>query len=235
MNTHVNFIKKTSYYFLLLLFSLNTYAKQDSLILEVKQDGLDKKLTGIDTTKIPNGIVINDYDNGYKLIQMKGEEKPFIERNMMVIVVFVLLLLIVILVLRLVKIKSLKKNKLMSSYKISNKEVTKLSEKLNSLMKDKELFLDNELSLKLLSKEMNINEKKLSHFINEHMQTSFYDYINDYRLRKFTNSLEEGKLENYSIMGLAKDAGFKSKTVFYRAFNKKFQCSPSEYLSKTKK
>lgn len=91
-------------------------------------------------------------------------------------------------------------------------------------------YLNTELSLGELAKLIGTTDKKLSTLLNQNMRTNFYDYVNSFRIADFKKRVEEGKLMHLSIVGLALECGFKSKSSFYRAFKKEAGVSPSEFM-----
>lgn len=114
---------------------------------------------------------------------------------------------------------------------LSNGESKQIVEALSRTMSDGQLFLQQDLNLRSLSKELNISDKKLSTLLNQHLKTSFTDYVNGFRVQHFVDSAEAGKLQQLSITGLANKSGFSSKTTFYRAFKKIKGCTPTDYLN----
>lgn len=110
-------------------------------------------------------------------------------------------------------------------------EATALSLKLNEVMAEEKPFLNEELTLKELAEALNTSDKKLSMLLNQHLETNFYDYLNKLRVEAFIEKLKSKTHANYSMIGLASESGFKSKSSFYRIFNKEKGMSPSAFKS----
>lgn len=116
---------------------------------------------------------------------------------------------------------------------IENSQLIK--ENLEKTMQQEQLFLDPELTLRSLAKKIDISERKLSTILNEVMNTSFYDFVNAYRIQEAIERLSSEKYSNYSISGIGEMCGFKSKSTFYRVFKKKTGFSPAAYIANRKK
>ena len=105
------------------------------------------------------------------------------------------------------------------------------------LLKDKLLdyldattpYLNPDLSLKDLAEGMGLPPYQISQLINESLQTNFYDLINQYRISTFKERVINPKYSHMSILGIALDCGFNSKSGFYKVFKKQTGMSPSEY------
>ncbi|SRR6056297_92145 len=109
-------------------------------------------------------------------------------------------------------------------------EAAALKQNLEDVLRQNRIYLNQELSLAELAKHVDTTDKKLSTLLNQNLQTNFYDYINTFRITAFKKSVSEGKLEHLSIVGLAFQCGFKSKSSFYRAFKKQTGMSPSQFI-----
>lgn len=105
-----------------------------------------------------------------------------------------------------------------------------LRNQLNTLMDDEKIFLDPELSLDSLSDQLDIHANYLSQFINEELGATFYDYINNSRIREFIRRKSLPENQRFTILALAYDCGFNSKSSFNRHFKKVTGKSPSEYF-----
>jgi len=117
----------------------------------------------------------------------------------------------------------------------SSKEIETIKEKLNELLEIDKIFLDDELNLTDLSDKIGISNKKLSELLNQHLNTNFYNLINDYRISEVLKKFEKGDPNKYTIVSIANDCGFQSKASFYRIFKQKTGVSPSEYIKKITK
>lgn len=93
-------------------------------------------------------------------------------------------------------------------------------------------FLEPECSLSSLAKEFNTNTAYLSKYINEILNTSFNQLINEYRIVDFIERVKvdkEGR-KTFTLDHLASLSGFSSKSTFIRAFKKQTGLAPSVFL-----
>lgn len=108
-------------------------------------------------------------------------------------------------------------------------EMEKLKIELDLLVQEKKPFLNEELTLSSLADKLEISDKKLSTLLNQNMETSFYDYINGYRVEEVKKRLALPDSNTYTILAIAYDCGFKSKSSFNRIFKNNTHLAPSEY------
>ncbi|OOG17186.1 hypothetical protein BWD42_17180 [Sphingobacterium sp. CZ-UAM] len=101
--------------------------------------------------------------------------------------------------------------------------------KLNTIMKEQKCYQDPELTLGDLAKILDVHPVILSQIINSREEKSFYDYVNTYRVEAFKELLSRPESRQYTLLGLAFECGFNSKTSFNRNFKKITQLSPSAY------
>lgn len=112
----------------------------------------------------------------------------------------------------------------------TNEETILLEQKIKHILENEKLFLDETLSLKRLSVSLNISDKKLSSFLNNHLNTKFKDYINFYRVAEVKEKLKSQEYAKYTLFAIANECGFNSKASFYRVFKKHTGVSPSQYI-----
>jgi AraC-like DNA-binding protein len=110
-----------------------------------------------------------------------------------------------------------------------------ISNKIIDLMSNKKLFLNSELSLNDLAEELGMHKNYVSFTINEVFKVNFYQLINQYRIEEAKRLLSDVKYNNYSIEGIAKTCGFKTRNVFYPIFKKLTGITPKEYQEQIQK
>lgn len=107
----------------------------------------------------------------------------------------------------------------------------KLSRQLERLIVDDKVYLENELSLAQLSEKLKIQPYQTSELISRQYQESFFDLINRNRVEEVKKRLHDPAFSHLSILGVALDCGFNSKSSFNTAFKKFTGQTPSQYRS----
>lgn len=119
-----------------------------------------------------------------------------------------------------------------SKYRSSNLNlalIPKYKKDLIRSMETDELYLNGKLSIQDVSEKLNIPRQHISEVLNEHMNTSFQDFINQYRVEAFINRLENDQNNNYTLLGIATDVGFNSKSSFNAIFKKFKGLTPTQF------
>jgi AraC-like DNA-binding protein len=108
-------------------------------------------------------------------------------------------------------------------------EFKALEKKLKRIFVEEKPYLNTELTLGKLAELTAISDKKLSALLNQHMNISFYDFVNSYRINAFKDVIKSDMYNKYTIETMAYQCGFKSKASFHRIFKTKMNMSPSEF------
>ncbi len=103
-----------------------------------------------------------------------------------------------------------------------------LKKVLNFMEEDKP-YLEHELTLAQLAEQVKIPSYHLSRIINEEKKCNFLDFINNYRVQEVKEKLADKKYNHLTILSIAFDVGFNSKTAFYTSFKKQTGTTPTKY------
>lgn len=111
----------------------------------------------------------------------------------------------------------------------NNEDADELAQALQESLERGQHYLDPDLSLIRLAEIMNIPPGKLSYAINNRLGKNFYDFVNEYRVKEFLKRLSEKQYAHLSLLGLAFECGFRSKSTFNAFFKKQTGQTPSAY------
>ena len=106
--------------------------------------------------------------------------------------------------------------------------------KLNELMPQQDLYKQDNLTLSDLAKQLDVHPNHLSQVINEKEEKNFYNYINSLRIKEFIRLASQAESEKFTLMSLAYDCGFNSKSTFNKHFKAFTQKTPSEFFREQK-
>ncbi len=117
---------------------------------------------------------------------------------------------------------------------LTPEEVTLYLSATTSLLEDEELYLDPTLSLKSLAGSLDLHPNKLSWLLNEHIGKNFNEFVNSYRLEAFKIKSLDPANSHLTLLGLAYESGFNSKTVFNTFFKKMENLTPKAWVKAQK-
>jgi AraC-like DNA-binding protein len=109
-----------------------------------------------------------------------------------------------------------------------------IHKQLKEVMEKNELFTNSELTLAELAEILQVQPNYLSQVINTFENKPFYDYINSKRIDLFLKLIALPENKKYTILSLAFECGFNSKSSFNKHFKKITNQTPSEYLNSIK-
>ena len=125
---------------------------------------------------------------------------------------------------------------------LSNDEVNKIAfieedyskeiENISNYFNINKPYLNSNLTLSQVSVALNIPIRELSYILNNYFNQRFTDFVNAYRLKFITDKFNESYLDNFTIESVALEAGFATKSGFYKSFKKFYKTTPTEYFLK---
>ena len=113
--------------------------------------------------------------------------------------------------------------------KLDKKKVALIQQRLEQLMTEEKLFKKQKLNADEVALSLKISKQQLSEVLNIHMKIRFQDLLNQYRVEEFIDCLFQETYKNYSLLGLATEVGFNSKSSFNATFKKIKGITPSQY------
>lgn len=133
-------------------------------------------------------------------------------------------------------IKEMKPLEIKSIVKIEDSKKIKKQEKvfndINAHILNNQNFLDPDISLEKVSKEVNIGSSQLSMLINQYGKNNFSDYINRLRVDQAKELLGDDSFRAYTIVAIGLECGFNSKSTFYTAFKKFTSQTPTQFRNR---
>lgn len=96
-------------------------------------------------------------------------------------------------------------------------------------------YTDAELTLASLAVKLGIHPHELSRIINLGLKKSFSDFINELRVREVARKMQEPIYDRLTLLGIAWESGFNSKTTFNRVFKEITGKTPLEFKNTLKK
>ncbi|MCJ7932223.1 MAG: helix-turn-helix domain-containing protein [Chryseobacterium sp.] len=111
---------------------------------------------------------------------------------------------------------------------ISDEELIKIKAQLESIMATRRPYLDSELNLIKLAEMLSVSTHYMSYVINTGFGKNFFQYVNGYRV-EYAKTLLKNTESKFSILGIAYESGFNSKTSFNTTFKKMTGQTPSEF------
>jgi AraC-like DNA-binding protein len=115
---------------------------------------------------------------------------------------------------------------------LSEDTIQEIHQRLIKSMEEEKLFLNAELTISDLADTLAVHPNHLSQVINSVESKTFYDFVNHRRVEEFKRMAALPESQKYTLLGLAFECGFNSKTAFYRNFKNVTGQSPTQYLKR---
>ncbi len=117
---------------------------------------------------------------------------------------------------------------------IEDRTPNSLAQKLEYYINEEEIFANKNLKVSDLAILLGATEKELSLYIHESFAMSFSDYINQFRIEKVKTLLKTEDQKKYTLLAIAENAGFSSKSSFNAVFKKVTGITPTQYKTQYK-
>lgn len=126
------------------------------------------------------------------------------------------------------------KNSRYSRSGLSAEQAKQYHTELLALMEKEKPYLNGELKAADLAQLLNISVNNLSQVLSQVQQQNFFDFVNSYRVKDVISKMEDPKNSHLTLLAMALDSGFNSKTSFNTVFKKATHQTPSDYYKAIK-
>ena len=114
--------------------------------------------------------------------------------------------------------------------RLSDAECKELYEKLVAYVEKERPYINPDLKMGDLAVSLGTSSHSLSYLLNQYLNQSYYDFINEYRISEFKKLVADSKYSRYTLVALAELCGFSSRASFFRSFKKSTGVTPNEYI-----
>jgi AraC-like DNA-binding protein len=107
-------------------------------------------------------------------------------------------------------------------------------EQLKQLFEKDQIYLEQKLTLKMVAEQLKLPQNYVSGLINSYHNTNFSTFVNSYRVEEVKKRMNDPKERNKTLLGIALESGFSSKSSFNKTFKEITGKNPSEFLKNSK-
>ncbi|WP_223270884.1 helix-turn-helix domain-containing protein [Subsaximicrobium wynnwilliamsii] len=128
--------------------------------------------------------------------------------------------------------KEMESSKLKHSQQTEIPDLEEWKSKITKFIEQEGLYTNPNLTLTDVASSLQTNRNLISKAINQGFQMNFNDYVNAQRVDAVISKFRSGQQNSKTLLGIALDCGFNSKSTFNRAFKKKTLLTPKDFLDK---
>lgn len=112
---------------------------------------------------------------------------------------------------------------------LAEQDMQRIATRLDDSMRQQQLYLDPGLTMPKLAANIGVSPNYLSQTLNSLYQVSFFDYVNGMRVEFAKALLADENKQGLSIVDIAMESAFNSRSTFYAAFKKSVGMTPAQY------
>ncbi len=116
--------------------------------------------------------------------------------------------------------------------KFSQYDDEKELKRLNTLFENEKIYIQQKLSIKEVASRLHLPERYVSGIINSYHNTTFTSYVNSFRVADVIERINDPKESNKTLIGIAMESGFNSKSSFNSIFKATTGKNPSSFLKR---
>lgn len=136
--------------------------------------------------------------------------------------------------LEIIKLRTGVDGKSTSYERMAQADIQNHVDRMNELMQIRKLYLIENLELRDLARELSQNPNLVSHILNTHFGVNFHEYVNRFRVEEVKTRITDPAFKHLTILGIALESGFNSKTSFNRVFKQMTGMTPTQFQRERK-
>jgi len=125
--------------------------------------------------------------------------------------------------------KHIREKKKYEKSQLSPEQAKDIVQKLNRFVLEEKAFTRSKLSLDEVASGIDVTSHTLSQLLSVFLKMNFFNYVNEHRVNFVKQMLIDSDFDKFSLMGIAEEAGFNSKSSFNRIFKNETGMTPSQY------
>ncbi len=115
---------------------------------------------------------------------------------------------------------------------LTEAQARKHLDKILQYMEQEKPYLNRDLTIYNLSQQTGISRHHITQILNDIYGRNFFTFINEYRVSEVISRMQDPKNKNFTILAIAYDSGFNSKSTFNTIFKNITKLTPTQYLDK---
>lgn len=115
--------------------------------------------------------------------------------------------------------------------RLTNDDLGAIYERMDQYVAESRAYLDKDLKMRDIAAALGVSSSQLSQVFSVYAKESYYDYINNYRLKEFKQLISDGMHKQFTVSALSEKCGFK-KTSFFSTFRRVEGITPTEWIQK---
>lgn len=104
--------------------------------------------------------------------------------------------------------------------RLTEEECKELHKKLVAYVEKEKPYINPDLKMGDLASALDTSSHSLSYLLNQYLNQSYYDFINEYRVTQFKKMVADSQYSRYTLTALAELCGFSSRASFFRSFKR---------------
>jgi len=129
-----------------------------------------------------------------------------------------------------IKTQFIKATQTQTELALATDERQQIKTALIKLMEQDKIYLNSDLTTKILAEYIGTSEKKCASILRTEWKSNFNKFINTYRIKAFKELLAQGRHKELTLLSMAFECGFESKSTFNRSFKQETGLTPSQYI-----